>query len=633
MNPCRSRPASCLTELLVMLTTAPASFAAFCPDGGTTYAAGNGPIMAQACDLNGDGYPDLLAAIDATDQVSVLLNNQDGTFGAAVLWGAGVEPVDLACCDVNGDGAVDVITANRSPSRISVLLNDGSAQFAPPAPYAVGLAPWSVRCVQLNDDGFPDIVTANFTGDDISVLLNNGTGDGTFAARASLTSGDGAFSVDTCDLDRDQDDDLVVANVLGRTVSVFRNNGDGTLTLLGAFSTGGEFAWAVTCCDVDGDGVPDAVTANGGGDSITVLHNDGTGALANPANFTGVNDPFALACCDIDGDGDADVATANLGDDTISVFENAGNGSFAAPVFASVTDNPGSVTCTDVDRDSTVELATAFGIELGIFRNECGGVCGDGVVNPGEECDDGNLIGQDGCGGACTIEFPGCVAPMALATGPRYITMTPAPGPDPVALHVIGHPTDPAVSCVSLYVQPPEHSCVGGINHRDACAADADCPNGHCTASAVLDAEFVQLTPEQWGTVHIRGAEILPSNVYGAQVECGSTPGLELSPAVVLTTWLWGDVDHSAQCTAGPKAGFPCNRDADCPSGSCGKVNFRDVGATVDAYKGRFGPSLTLDAADLLGCVPNRDANFIDIGGAVNAFKSIAIQCESPCGP
>jgi hypothetical protein len=41
-----------------MLTTAPASFAAFCPDGGTTYAAGNGPIMAQACDLNGDGYPD-----------------------------------------------------------------------------------------------------------------------------------------------------------------------------------------------------------------------------------------------------------------------------------------------------------------------------------------------------------------------------------------------------------------------------------------------------------------------------------------------------------------------------------------------------------------------------------------------
>lgn len=37
-------------------------------------------------------------------------------------------------------------------------------------------------------------------------------------------------------------------------------------------------------------------------------------------------------------------------------------------------------------------------------RNE---VCGNGTVDSGEQCDDGNSIGGDGCGSLCTIEFCG----------------------------------------------------------------------------------------------------------------------------------------------------------------------------------------------------------------------------------
>lgn len=32
------------------------------------------------------------------------------------------------------------------------------------------------------------------------------------------------------------------------------------------------------------------------------------------------------------------------------------------------------------------------------------GVCGDGVVDPGEQCDDGNTVSGDGCSSTCTIE-------------------------------------------------------------------------------------------------------------------------------------------------------------------------------------------------------------------------------------
>src|SRR5262245_1623991 len=34
-------------------------------------------------------------------------------------------------------------------------------------------------------------------------------------------------------------------------------------------------------------------------------------------------------------------------------------------------------------------------------------VCGNGVVDPGEECDDGNTTGGDGCSSECTNETPG----------------------------------------------------------------------------------------------------------------------------------------------------------------------------------------------------------------------------------
>lgn len=35
-------------------------------------------------------------------------------------------------------------------------------------------------------------------------------------------------------------------------------------------------------------------------------------------------------------------------------------------------------------------------------------ICGDGRVDPGEQCDDGNWWDGDGCSSWCTIEQPGC---------------------------------------------------------------------------------------------------------------------------------------------------------------------------------------------------------------------------------
>ena len=33
-------------------------------------------------------------------------------------------------------------------------------------------------------------------------------------------------------------------------------------------------------------------------------------------------------------------------------------------------------------------------------------LCGNGIIDPGEECDDGNQINGDGCSGMCKVENP-----------------------------------------------------------------------------------------------------------------------------------------------------------------------------------------------------------------------------------
>jgi cysteine-rich repeat protein len=57
---------------------------------------------------------------------------------------------------------------------------------------------------------------------------------------------------------------------------------------------------------------------------------------------------------------------------------------------------------------SVVALVVA-GMSLSNPSNAyAGGFCGDGELNSGEECDDGNTANGDGCSADCTVEAPDC---------------------------------------------------------------------------------------------------------------------------------------------------------------------------------------------------------------------------------
>ena len=145
-----------------------------------------------------------------------------------------------------------------------------------------------------------------------------------------------ARSIFIADIDGDGDGDLVFTNGFS-TVSVLKNNGDGTFANKADFEVGiNTNPIGVFVSDIDGDGDGDIVVANYEYDeayTVSILKNNGNGTFApNVAVETEGNNPWGIYVSDIDGDGDGDIIVTNYGSATVSVMGNDGSGNFSGGI-------------------------------------------------------------------------------------------------------------------------------------------------------------------------------------------------------------------------------------------------------------------------------------------------------------
>ena len=428
----------------------------------TFSTGGTDPVCLAAADFNADGHLDIGTANAQSDDVSILLNQGDGSFLSSFLCPAGNHAFSIAAADFDDDGDLDIATANAWSNDISILLNSvvlqaaavnpaqnalnvpadggisiefnqeldhatvsdtaivvhsksegrqsgtisydnaaktihfepaeafnagdvvtvtlttdihsaqgmplsqpfmwsftvevpaGEGQFAAHSTYQVGANPVSVCAADINEDNHQDLVIANMGSNNISVLFSRG--DGTFDPAIFMVAGAMPRSVIAADLNNDSHIDMIAANSASDSLSVFFNDGSyGFNQYLVDIS--GQQPTSVFSADFNGDGFSDLATANILSDNISVLLNNGDGTFG-PDSLFAVSDPRFVYACDIDNDGDMDITTANNVAGNVSVLLNDGVGTFT-PDSNYAVNSPFSLFPADFNHDGWLDLATA----------------------------------------------------------------------------------------------------------------------------------------------------------------------------------------------------------------------------------------------------------------------------------
>ena len=361
------------------------------------YPAAQFPLRVTSADLNGDGLADLVASnpapFDPPFVVSVLLNLGDGTFAPAAFYPTGAPGRCVSAGDLDGDGDQDLaVGLQEGDFRVAVLVNDSQGHFAAPALLAeIPGRPDGIAVTDLDRDGDQDILIAQATGDEVVVLRNQG--GGSFAPPSTQAGMTDAYFVHLAvgDVDGDSAPDLAISRSLSSLPpSLYHNRGDGTFEPRQALPAG-TFEYAgLDFGDLDGDQDLDLVLVSELGSRVLMLRNDGAGAFSSAGTFpSGVETQFGnkVTLADLDADGKADVIVPAGNTHWVGVLRSNGSGLEAA-TFHQVGDQPTHVAASDLDNDGDLDLANALphANELSVLLNVSSGTTGvgedDGEAGP-----------------------------------------------------------------------------------------------------------------------------------------------------------------------------------------------------------------------------------------------------------
>lgn len=329
------------------------------------------PSSIATGDMDGDSDLDLVVC--GQNSITLFFNDGSGKFLETLVLASESSAQTVAIADLDDDGDLDLVSEHFVRRKVLTYLNNGDGSFqdfvatSVPSGSTTGLA-----IADFDGDKRLDVVTTSLGESFFEpgfVVVLTGNGDGTFDEEVDYAVGNVPFGVETSDVDSDGLTDLIVwnsefdgaLNLLGNTITILRNNGDGTFVDQTEFVTGGFASHVLVSGDLDGDGNVDLVTANSASENLSFILGNGDGTFQEPLLVdlvTGV--PQEIVAADVDGDSDLDIVIACSDEDTLTFLVNQGDGGFAVDGSFVFGDIPVSVLAADFDGDGKDNLATGY---------------------------------------------------------------------------------------------------------------------------------------------------------------------------------------------------------------------------------------------------------------------------------
>lgn len=311
----------------------------------------------KALDLNGDAIPDL-AAFSGSDTGSMgirtLLGNPDGTFQNAVFSGIPglLMALDMATGDLDGDGSPDIALMDTVARRILVAGNPGNGRFVKSGEFAIAGTPTMVATGDINNDGVYEILTGSRNSE---LVIHSLSGENTWSPLHTIPLPSAPMAAVTGDFNGDGIVDAAMS-LFNHQIAVLSGLEDGGYSEP-QFQPSGVSPESLAVGDVNGDNAPDLVTANRSSNDVSVFINNGDGTMAPGIRYTSGERPSDLRLADVDGDGDLDIITAHPTTDFYGLLINPGDGQFSALQKVHATSNVPDVLYFDWNRDGLGDLA------------------------------------------------------------------------------------------------------------------------------------------------------------------------------------------------------------------------------------------------------------------------------------
>ena len=318
---------------------------------GTASPSNQKPWGIAIADVNEDGINDIATA-GFYDGAQIFTGNATATAwtratipGSAVSSPNGFFAQAIGFMDLDNNGAIDLFCCHddgeswkfRNTGTGSFVIDAALINASAPDPLGLGQGEpssgnYGITWTDYDNDGDSDLYISKcrLGTSDIrdprrinKLLRNDGDSDGDgkinyteAGPAAGLAIGEQSWISDFADTDNDGDMDAWIGNHSGSS-SLFRNNGNGTFTDLGAASglqlptTGGMLVLEGAFRDFNNDGWMDLIITFYGDTNSTPLHrlyqNNGNGTftqIANPFTATSIH---TIALGDLDQDGFVDI--------------------------------------------------------------------------------------------------------------------------------------------------------------------------------------------------------------------------------------------------------------------------------------------------------------------------------------